>query len=643
VAAPAPAPGRVVVAGTAGHVDHGKSALVRALTGTDPDRLAEEKARGLTIDLGFAWRALPSGRVLSLVDVPGHEDFIRNMLAGAGGVDAALLVVAADEGPMPQTREHLAILDLLGVGHGVVALTKADLVDAEWLEVVEAEVRAMVRGTALAGAPLVAVSAVTGEGLDALVGLLDEVLAAVPAAVDHGRPRLAVDRAFSLAGFGTVVTGTLRDGAVHPGDTLEIHPAGLRARARGVQSHGRPVPAAAPGTRTAINLVGVDAAALERGMVVASPGAYRSGALCDVALRLLADAPVALGHDAPIHFFHGATETPGHVRVIGRRAIAPGAAGFAQVRLERPTVLVAGDRFVLRQPSPPRTVGGGTVLDPHPPGRQRRFRPQVIARFEALASGDADAVLWHMLAAREPCRADALAPAETGLDAAGRDAALAHLAAAGRVRSLGDHWITDAGWRHLGERIGTILRRYHARWPLRLGPPLEELREQAAVTSDAFPPVLTAAVAEGWLVRAGEHVHLPGHAVRFSPAEDAAVADLLARFRADPFRGPSRKEADAAVGPAVVAALIARGDVVQVAPDVLFDAAGYAELRSGVLAHLATHPQITVADLRDRFETSRKYALALLEHLDRLRVTRRVGDARVLGDGLGRGGRRWAP
>lgn len=619
---------RVVVVGTAGHVDHGKSALVRALTGTDPDRLAEEKARGLTIDLGFAWRTLPDGTVLSLVDVPGHEDFIRNMLAGAGSIDAAILVVAADEGPMPQTREHLAILDLLGITRGIVALTKADLVDAEWRALVADDVRGLIAGTGLAGAPIVPVSSTTGAGMDDLVAALTAALADVPPAPSRHRARLAVDRAFAVAGFGTVVTGTLRDGEIAPGDGVEILPPGWKARVRGAQSHGRPVAGARPGTRVALNLAGVDAGQIERGMVVCQPGCYRETRLFDATLDVLADA-AAVTHDLAVHMFHGAAEIAGHVRVIGRGAIAPGASGAAQIRLARPAVMAAGDRFIVRLPSPSRTIGGGTVLDPHPADRRRRFRTAVVGRFGDLATRDPMAVVWHMLSEREPCRADRIEAADSGVEPDARDAALAALAADGRVLALGDHWITDAGWRGLRQRIERVLARYHGRHPLRIGPPIEELREQAGVPPAAFGAVIDRAIADGWLARSGDGLHLPSHAVRFSADQASGVSELLARFRSDPFKGPSRKDAEAAVGSAVLGALIARGDLVAVGPDVLFDRDGFATLRDGVLAHLDAHGTIAVADLRDRFETSRKYALALLEHFDRCRITRRVGDVRV--------------
>jgi selenocysteine-specific elongation factor len=621
---------RVVVVGTAGHVDHGKSALVRALTGTDPDRLAEEKQRGLTIELGFAWTRLPSGRVLSLIDVPGHEDFIRNMLAGAGAIDAALLVVAADEGPMPQTREHLAILDLMGVSRGALVISKADLVDEEWLALVGEELRALVAPTSLAKLPLVAVSAQQGQGLDELMARLDESLAQLPPAPDRDRPRLAVDRAFSLAGFGTVVTGTLRDGGLRPGEAVSLLPEGRAARIRGLQSHGSAVDQAAPGTRSALNLSGLDAAEIQRGAVVVRPGDYRPSELIDVSLRVLASASVAVGHDMGLHFFHGASEIPAFVRVIGGREIAPGETGPAQLRLSRPAVVAAGDRFVLRQPSPGATIGGGLVLDPRPTGRRRRFFEPVLERFRALTEGDPAERAWHLLAEREPCPAQALQPPDTGLEPAEREAALRRLAETGRALELGGIWITDRGWARLRRRAEIVLARHHARFPLRAGPPPEELRERLRLSPDAFGPVLQGALAEGWMQRSGSTLHLPSHRVAFDAGQSAKVDTLLARFRSDPFKPPSFKESEEFLGAALLEALLARGDLVQCSSEVLFDQEAFEALRAGAIEQARTAGQVTVADLRDRFDTSRKYALALLEHLDRLRVTRRVGDLRVL-------------
>jgi selenocysteine-specific elongation factor len=621
---------RVVVVGTAGHVDHGKSTLVRALTGTDPDRLSEEKRRGMTIDLGFAWMRLPGGDVLSIVDVPGHEDFIRNMLAGAGGVDACILVVAADEGPMPQTREHLAILDLLGLRHGVVALTKTDLVDPDWISLVTEDIRALLAPTCLAQAPIIPVCAAAGTGLDDLLSALEGLLSQVPEPLDLGRPRLSVDRSFSLAGFGTVVTGTLRDGRLRVGDTVALLPQALHSRIRGLQAHGQAVDEASPGSRTAINLVGVDPTAIPRGTLVSLPEQYAPSKLVDVRLRTLADLPHPLVHDLRLQVYHGAAETPAFLRVIGGPAIAAGMEGNAQLRLERPLVLAAGDRLVLRLPSPERTIGGARVLDCHPPGRRRRFSTAVDARFADLVSGAPGAVVWQMLAEREPCPAERLRAVDLGLEAPERDAALAGLAEAGRVLSLEGHWITDRGWARLRRLTELILRRYHGRHPLRPGVPAEELRGQLRLSPEVMAAVTRRAAQEGWLRREGETLCDPGHRVRFNSDQDEAAKALLIRFRAQPFAPPSVKDAEAAVGPRVLEALMKQGDLVLVSPEVLFDRQAYADLRQAVTELILAQGQMTLADLRDRVDTSRKYAQAILEHFDRVRLTRRVGDARVL-------------
>ncbi|RMF28066.1 MAG: selenocysteine-specific translation elongation factor, partial [Chloroflexi bacterium] len=348
------------VIGTAGHVDHGKSTLVKALTGIDPDRLREEKERQMTIDLGFAWLTLPGGEPVGIVDVPGHKDFIENMLAGVGGIDAALFVVAADEGVMPQTREHLAILDLLEVKTGVVAITKADLSESpEWLELVMAEVSETLEGTCLEGAPLIPVSAKTGEGLTELLAALEEVLATSEPRRDRGRPRLPVDRVFTISGFGTVVTGTLIDGSFEIGQEVEIQPQGLRARIRGLQTHKRAIEKAVPGSRVAVNLSGVSKEQLWRGSVVTTPGWLRPTLLVDARLRYLEDARHPLRHNAEVKFFSGSTEVMARVRLLSHQELPPGETGWVQLRLAAPVPLVKGDRFIIRRPSPPATIGGG--------------------------------------------------------------------------------------------------------------------------------------------------------------------------------------------------------------------------------------------------------------------------------------------
>src|SRR5258705_955257 len=350
--------------GTAGHVDHGKSSLVKALTGIAPDRLAEEKERGMTIDLGFAWLTLPNGREVSIVDVPGHESFIKNMLAGVGGIDVALLVVAADEGVMPQTDEHLAILDLLRVRSGVVALAKCDLVDDEWLGLVREEIAERLRPTTLAQAPIVACSAITRAGLPELLAALDAALDASPSRRDLGRPRLPVDRVFTIAGFGTVVTGTLQDGALRVGQEVQVMPRGIRARIRGLQTHKHAVEVGLPGGRLAVNLAGVAKSEIARGDVLALSSTLQPTTALDVRLEVLAAAPRAIGHNSELELYLGAAEVPARVVLLEGGELVPGASGWAQLRLARPLVAARGDRFVVRIPSPSLTVGGGVVVEP---------------------------------------------------------------------------------------------------------------------------------------------------------------------------------------------------------------------------------------------------------------------------------------
>ena len=394
------------VIGTAGHVDHGKSTLVQALTGIDPDRLTEEKRRGMTIDLGFAWVQLPSGREVSIVDVPGHERFIKNMLAGVGGIDLALLIVAADESVMPQTREHLAILDLLGVRRGIVVLTKADLADDDMLSLVQLEVEETLEKTTLAGAPVYSVSASTGQGIPALASAIDDALNETEPRRDVGRPRLPVDRAFTMAGFGTVVTGTLIDGSLVAGQSVEIVPGGLQARVRGLQSHRQKIETAAPGNRVAVNLSGISADEISRGDVVASQQWLRATRAVDVRLQLIPNAPHGVRHNLPVSFHAFAAETQAKVRLLDTDELEPGEQGWAQIWLEEPIALVRGDHFVIR--SADATLGGGVVAGVDAKRHRRRHAP-TLERLHRLAEGSPTAQLISALEGREPASIATLA------------------------------------------------------------------------------------------------------------------------------------------------------------------------------------------------------------------------------------------
>ncbi len=610
--------------GTAGHVDHGKSTLVKALTGIDPDRLPVEKEREMTVDLGFAWLTLPSGRQVSIVDVPGHERFIKNMLAGVGGIDLALLVVAADEGVMPQTVEHLEILDLLQVKRGIVVITKTDLVDREWLELVEADISEKVQGTVFAGAPRLAVSAVTGEGLDALKDLLDRVLAETPPRPDLGRPRLPVDRVFSVAGFGTVVTGTLIDGWLRVGQDVEILPRGLRSRVRGLQSHRQRVETVGPGRRAAVNLAGVDTADLERGDVVTVPGWLKPTDVVDVQLRAVRyiDRPVV--HNMEVSFHTGAAEVVGRLRLLDRDELLPGETGWAQLKLAGKIAAVPGDHFIIRSPN--ETLGGGRIVDTSP-RRHRRFHGPTLAAL-AARSGDSPAARIRQLAAElEPVPVSRLAE-RSGLTADQVRTAVAELTQAGDLVLLAgsDLVLTREGLEGLMARCLELVSAHHSQLPLRAGIPREELKSRLKVPDEVFEAVVGRLVAGGRLRDRGTTLARADFEVRLTAEQQARIDRFVAELAANPFSPQPTEPLD----PELLGLLVDQGKVVKLAENVVLTAEAYEQMTGAVVDYLIKHGRVTVAQVRDMFGTSRKYALALLEHLDDRRITRRVGDERVL-------------
>ena len=631
------------VIGTAGHVDHGKSTLVHALTGIDPDRLKEEKEREMTIDLGFAWLRLPSGREVSIVDVPGHEDFIKNMLAGVGGVDLALFVVAADEGVMPQTREHLAILDLLQVPDGIVALTKSDLVEEpEWLDLVKEEVREELSGSVLQDAKIVSVSARTGQGLPELLADIDLLLQSPPRRRETGRPRLPIDRVFTIAGFGTVVTGTLVDGRLQTGQEVTIMPRGLKARIRGLQTHKTKVEVTIPPSRVAVNLTGINREQLQRGDVLTTPGWLRPTSLLDTRLRLLRDAPRPLAHNATVHLFTGTTQCQARVRILDRKEIAPGEEGWVQLALSTQIAVVKGDRFIIRQPSPSRTLGGGSIIAPFPRRRHRRFRPEVLKRLELLAHGTPKEILLQELERDQPCEAATFVTSST-LGSNEAALTLRSLLENGQavlldatakpldsVASSTQHVMSASGWQALLDRMSSLLREYHQRYPLRAGMSREELKSRLLLPSRAFNDTVTRAIVQGVLKETETTVCLADHRVIFSAEQETRIAELLRTFQQHPYSPPSLTESKALVGEDVLAALIEQGDLVKVSDSVLFSAEAYQGMTRAVVNYLREEGHITLAQVRDIFSTSRKYAQALIEHLDDKRVTRRIGDKRIL-------------
>jgi len=618
------------VIGTAGHVDHGKSTLIVALTGINPDRLKEEQEREMTIDLGFAWLTLPGGEEVGIVDVPGHRDFIENMLAGVGGIDAVLLVIAADEGVMPQTREHLAILDLLQVPAGIVVLTKIDLIsDPGWLDLVEGDVRTVLAGTALQDAPILRVSSRTQAGFPELLQTLEQLLEGQPSRPDLGRPRLPIDRVFSIAGFGTVATGTLSDGRLAAGEEVEILPSGRKARIRGLQTHKKKEEVAVPGSRTAINLSGVELDDLRRGEVVAHPGTYRPTQRLDVRFRLLPDASAPLHHHTEVKLYLGAAETVADLRLLGAELLNPGEEGWLQLELRTPVVTVRGDRYVLRRPSPGETLGGGAVVDPQPAERHKRFDQAVLARLASLAHGTPADLLLQASLALGPSTLDELLT-RSRLEAAAAQAAVEELVSSGQLIVLEDLLLAAAQWQALQASVIEALTAYHQSYPLRRGMPREELKSRLRLVPRVFNLVVTRLAQAGVLVEGPKSVALPGHVVRFSPFQQVKVDKLMAQFAAAPFAPPSVKECQAEVGEDVYATLVESGDLVPVSVEVVFRRQDYEKMVAQLRKSLREKGRLTLAEVRDLFQTSRKYIQAFLEHLDTLGLTAREGDFRRL-------------
>ncbi len=618
------------VIGTAGHVDHGKSTLVKALTDIDPDRLPEEKEREMTVDLGFAWMTLPSGREVSIVDVPGHERFIKNMLAGVGAIDLALLIVAADESVMQQTREHLAILDILQIKRGLVVITKTDLVDAELVELVQAEVEDVVAGTSFAGCPMLGVSAYTGAGLDELKAAIDAILDQTGARRDLGRPRLPVDRCFSISGFGTVVTGTLIDGLLAVGQEVELAPSGTRGRIRGLQSHKERVEQSDPGVRLAVNLSGIARTEIQRGEFVTAPGWLRSTRRLDARLRMVKGAPHPLRHNAGVTFHLFTSETGARVRLLDADRLAPGAEGWIQLLLDEAVPMVKGDYFVLR--SAEDTLGGGQVVDPNPRRRHRRFSQDAIEQLLLLDQGTGEDIILSVADQWGPCDLRALSQrsnlsTEEALERALPLAESGDLVILGNLGVENDAVVYSApGWNRLKGKVGVELQTYHNRHPLRRGAPTQEVRSRTGLSQAVYLKALARLVAENCLAEEGQYLRLPDHRVALTPELERQAAAYLRSLEQTPYAPPTERHPDGEL----LGALIDQGKVVKVNESVVFAAAAYRELTEQIVAHLQANGSITVADARTMFDTSRKYILPLLEHLDQQRITRRVGDERVL-------------
>ena len=581
----------------------------------------------MTIDLGFAWLRLSGGDEVGVVDVPGHQDFIRNMLAGVGPVDAVLLVVALDEGVMPQTREHLAILGVLGVDRGVVALTKRDLVDDEWASLARADVAAALEGTPLAGAPMIEVSATAKTGLTDLVATLESVLRTAPARRDIGRPRLAIDRSFTLTGFGTVVTGTLVDGAFAVGDEIEILPTAQRARIRGIQTHKRALDSASPGSRVALNLTGVEKDELERGMVIVRPGTLAPISVLSARVEVLGSASDAIAHDEAVKVHAGTAEVMARVSLLEAPTLEPGASGWVQLRLATPLAVAVGDRFVIRRPSPPETLGGGVVADIS--GERMRRRREAVAVLERRS---APTPASRLLAALDVPRTPDEAGARSGLDAGERDAASRELLDTGRAVALADALVAHDTFEAVAVRIERTLAATHRRAPLRAGAPREEIRSSVDLPAKRFNALIVRLVRDGRIAERGSSLALVNHTPTLTPEQESAWSRARAALARDPLQPPSPAtlEADYGLDRELVAALAERGDLVRIGTEAVFLPDAVVRFAEAVVTELAAKGTITVARARDLTGSSRKHVLPLLGFLDDRGLTRRSGDDRIL-------------
>ncbi|HYI44985.1 MAG TPA: selenocysteine-specific translation elongation factor [Actinomycetota bacterium] len=604
------------VIGTAGHVDHGKSTLVERLTGIDPDRFAEEKRRGLTIDLGFAWLQLPSGNEIGIIDVPGHERFIRNMLAGAGGTTVCLFVVAANEGWKPQSAEHLAILHVLGVSAGVVALTKSDSVDKEALAQVRADVESRIGASSMRGAPVVACSAITGDGLDELIAALDRVVQDAESAPNLGRPRLWVDRVFTIAGAGTVVTGTLAGGSFEKGEEVEISPEGRRARVRGIQSHKKEQEKLGPGNRAALNLAGLDRQGAERGDAIVSAGRWRPTNRLHASIRVL--DPTIAGRDHELtekgaHLMYvGAAETPVRIRLIGTDRIGPGAGGYAELRLRDALPLARGDRFVLRDAGRVLTFGGGLVLDPLPTLERRD--PMLLPLLEKLTNADAVGALMALLATERAIEQDTLRM-RTGVHSLPTE-----------IPVLGDLVVAPDELTRLSDSLVDTLDEHHRSDPLAGGLPKATARNLVWPGDPGAFDALVSSI-DG-VVEEGSNLRLASHKVRFDEVQDSQRSSLLERLEASAFNPPLAD--DLGADRKILDALTGTGELVRIG-NYFLTAGRAAEARRLVRAHIEANGPMTVAQIRDLLATSRKYAVPLAEWLDATGATIRKGDNRLLG------------
>ncbi len=640
-----------VVLGTAGHIDHGKTSLIRALTGIDTDRLKEEKLRGITIELGFAHMVLPSGERLGIVDVPGHERFVKHMVAGATGIDLVALVIAADEGVMPQTREHMEICELLRVKKGLVVLTKTDLVDdPEWIEMVKDDVATFLKGTFLEGSPIIPVSAVKGEGLEELRATIDRIVSGIEARSPDGPFRLSVDRVFSMRGFGTVVTGTSLSGKLKVGDPVTIYPSMHKTRVRGLQVHNQEVQEIYPGQRTAINLQGIERLLIQRGEVIATPGALVATHMVDVHLHLLASAPRPLKNRAKIRFHTGTAEHIATAVLLDQEEVPPGQEAFAQIRLDHPIAALRGDRFVMRSYSPVQTIGGGSILHPLPIKHKGHHKIEAAKGLEVLLRGDEPSIiLWHARDASAQGLSEDQLRLRANVPSKVLEKSLQQFISRKKVilfdkenRRLLHAEVLE----ELKTTILVALAEHHRKFPLKTGMAKEELAAQLPETVDAklYNFVLRQLVEEEQIAQEMEWVRLTSHKIDLTKDEEGIREKIEKAFKDAGLQPPFVKEVTARLEGTprqhqdVLEWMLSQGILVKVKEDIYFHSGALNELQRKLVEFLREHGEISTPQFKEMTQASRKYTIPLLEYFDTQRVTIRIGDNRRLRESRVSGG-----
>jgi selenocysteine-specific elongation factor len=618
------------VLGTAGHIDHGKSKLVEALTGIDPDRLPEEKERGMTIDLGFAWLSLPDGSEVGIVDVPGHERFVKNMVAGVGGIDAVVFVVAADDGWMPQSEEHLQILDMLKIQTGIVAITKIDLVDPEWLELVEDDVKGKTKGTILENAPVIKVSSTQKIGIDEAYEEIAKMISRLKPQKDVGKPRMYIDRVFTMSGRGTVVTGTLRDGSLRVGDEAEILPKEIHSRIRELQTHKKVQKMVVPGTRVAMNLAGVEKEKLKRGDVVTRVGQDQTVATLIARVEVVPTLKHTIKHNANLLLILGTAELEAKAKILDRDRIQPGGSAFVQFLCKGKLLARIGDHFILRLPSPQITVGGGVVLDVRRKVRKRKDGELISDLQGRLSQNPCDLILSELKKGGLVLKKEVLR--SSNLSREQIQSSLDQLEKEKKIFSTGDFVGDLAKWRKASDKIIVEIEKTHKRYPIKIGAKLAELPGRLKIEGSLFEQTIRGLVAEKKIAQQGTYLRLPNHQPTLSVGQKRLSEKILQEYASNPFSPPTKEEIQnlGAEYEEVLLFLIEENELVELKDGILFKKDDFERIKNQVVDFLRQHGEATVGQLREHLSTTRKYMVPILEKLDQTGVTQREKDKRVL-------------